>query len=80
MEPFHEDRSYAEGINVSISKSNSLEFLAHWHVDIEILYVCEGSIRVGIIMRVEYLQRENLRFVLVMIFTIMIVKAWKALL
>ncbi|MGH4050805.1 MAG: AraC family transcriptional regulator [Clostridium sp.] len=48
MEAFHENRSYREGINVSISKSNSLEFLAHWHVDIEIIYVCEGSIRVGI--------------------------------
>ncbi|MBZ9686017.1 AraC family transcriptional regulator [Clostridium estertheticum] len=48
MEAFHENRSYREGIHLSISKSNSLEFLAHWHVDIEIIYVCEGNLRVGI--------------------------------
>ena len=48
MEAFHENRFYRQGINVSISKINSLEFLAHWHVDIEIIYVCEGSLRVGI--------------------------------
>ena len=48
MDAFHENRSYKEGINVSINKSNSLEFLAHWHVDIEIIYVCAGSLRVGI--------------------------------
>ena len=48
MEAFHENRSYKEGINVSISKCKSIEFLAHWHVDIEMIYVCEGSLRVGI--------------------------------
>lgn len=48
MKAFHENRSYREGIHVSISKNNSLEFLAHWHVDIEIIYVCEGRLRVGI--------------------------------
>lgn len=48
MEAFHENRSYGDGINASISKINSLEFLAHWHVDVEIIYVCEGSLRIGI--------------------------------
>lgn len=48
MKAFHENRSYSEDIHVSINKINNLDFLAHWHVDVELIYVCEGSIRVGI--------------------------------
>ena len=48
MGVFHENRSYKDGINLSIGKINNLEYLAHWHMDVEIIYVCEGSIRVGI--------------------------------
>ena len=48
MKAFFENRSYSTEIPVSASFAENMDFVAHWHTDIEMLYVCEGSIGVGI--------------------------------
>lgn len=48
MRAFHENRIYGSGLPVQISKVRSIDFLAHWHHDLEFMYVSEGSLQVGI--------------------------------
>jgi AraC-like DNA-binding protein len=48
MKAFYENRTYDLEIPLSISRTRDLDFVAHWHRDIELVYVCEGSIGVGI--------------------------------
>lgn len=48
MRAFYENRLYETGIPVSAFFSNNIAFLAHWHTEIELIYVCSGSIRMGI--------------------------------
>lgn len=48
MKAFYESRTYSSEIPVSAGVSNDLDFMAHWHTDIEMIYVCEGRIGVGI--------------------------------
>ncbi|NGZ77240.1 AraC family transcriptional regulator [Saccharibacillus alkalitolerans] len=48
MRAFHEKRIYNSGLPVQISKVRSMNFLAHWHHDLEFVYVTEGSLQVGI--------------------------------
>ncbi len=48
MKAFYENRTYSSEIPVSASISNNLDFMAHWHTDIEMIYVCDGHIGVGI--------------------------------
>jgi AraC-like DNA-binding protein len=44
MLPWHEKRSYDPGLPLQASSIRDLEFLAHWHSDIELLYVRSGSV------------------------------------
>lgn len=44
MHPLHERRSYESGLPLYATRVRDLEFLAHWHPDVELLYVCAGSI------------------------------------
>jgi AraC-like DNA-binding protein len=48
MKAFHENRTYQSTFPFTVIVINDIEFLAHWHNDIEIVYVFEGSIRMGI--------------------------------
>jgi AraC-type DNA-binding domain-containing proteins len=48
MNPFHETRSYGSGLALQAFPARDLSFLAHWHNDIELLFVSSGSIIVGI--------------------------------
>jgi AraC-like DNA-binding protein len=44
MHPMHEKRSYGEGPPLDAFLAKDLAFLAHWHTDVELLYVVSGSI------------------------------------
>ncbi len=44
MQPMHEKRSYGAGPPLYATRVRDLEFLAHWHSDVELLYVESGSI------------------------------------
>lgn len=48
MHAFFETRSYETDIPVSAFYQYNNNFRAHWHVDVEMIYVCEGSIRICI--------------------------------
>ncbi len=48
MHAIHEDRSYAGGLPVVAYESRNMKFPAHWHADVELLCVCDGSLLVGI--------------------------------
>lgn len=48
MNTFLETRGYGSDFPVSAFYSNDVNFLAHWHIDVEMVLVCEGSIRIGV--------------------------------
>jgi len=48
MQAFHEHRPYNPDFPISISKSYNLTFMPHWHRDVELVYVCRGSLKMGI--------------------------------
>jgi AraC-like DNA-binding protein len=48
MRAIHESRSYAGNLPAVVIESKNMTFYAHWHEDVELLCVCEGSLRVGI--------------------------------
>ncbi|GGO04694.1 AraC family transcriptional regulator [Saccharibacillus kuerlensis] len=48
MRAFHENRIYGSGLPLQISRVRNMNFLAHWHHDLEFVYISEGSLQVGI--------------------------------
>lgn len=48
MRAFHENRTYHSNFPFTVIVSDDIDFLAHWHNDLELVYVFEGSIRMGI--------------------------------
>lgn len=62
MRAFHETRSYNKGWPVQIGTVHNMSFLAHWHHDLEFIYVRQGSLRVGINSEVQMLQAGEFAF------------------
>lgn len=48
MKAYHEKRYYGSELPISVMQLHNFSFLAHWHNDVEIIYVKQGEIRVGI--------------------------------
>lgn len=48
MEYFHENRVYSEDLPLSIQSHREFNFYAHWHTDIEVVLVRDGSITMGV--------------------------------
>ncbi len=48
MHAFLETRTYENDFPLSCFVLKDNNFLAHWHIDVEIVYVCEGSILVSV--------------------------------
>jgi AraC-like DNA-binding protein len=59
MPPLHEKRSYGPGLALMAALSKDLQFLAHWHDDIEMLHVESGSIIVGVNQEKERLGKGD---------------------
>ncbi len=62
MRAFHETRSYNKGWPVQIDVVHNMSFLAHWHHDLEFIYVRQGTLRVGINSEVQTLQAGEFAF------------------
>ncbi|MFD1885330.1 cupin domain-containing protein [Paenibacillus wenxiniae] len=62
MRAFHETRSYNKGWPVQIGTVHNMSFLAHWHHDLEFIYVRQGTLRVGINSEVRTLQAGEFAF------------------
>lgn len=48
MHAIYEDRSYSSNLPVVAIESKNMNFYAHWHEDVELICVCEGTLLVGI--------------------------------
>jgi hypothetical protein len=48
MRAYFENRVHNSNNLVDAHYAKDFNFLAHWHIDIELVYVCEGQIRIGI--------------------------------
>ena len=48
MRAFFENRVHNSNNPVETNYAKDFNFLAHWHIDMELVYVCEGQIRIGI--------------------------------
>ncbi|MCX7711486.1 MAG: AraC family transcriptional regulator [Clostridia bacterium] len=48
MKAFFENKTYEDGVRINVWQGSDLSFLAHWHREIELVYVCEGEIRMGV--------------------------------
>ena len=48
LNAFLETRTYGSDIPVNAFYATNNDFLAHWHIDVEMVLVCEGSIRIGV--------------------------------
>lgn len=57
MRAFHENKLYRSALPFRASLHHNISFLAHWHTDLEIVYVCEGSIRMGVNSEVRILKK-----------------------
>lgn len=60
MKAFHEQREYHSGLPFSAWTPKDITFLAHWHHDLEFIYICEGEVRVGINSEMRLLRRGDL--------------------
>jgi AraC-like DNA-binding protein len=58
MSTYFENRVSSNIIDSEIL--NDMNFSAHWHTDIELMYVCEGSIRIGINEESQLLKQGDL--------------------
>lgn len=60
MKAFYESRNYNADLPVSAFRVRNMDFVAHWHDDIEMLYVCEGQIGVGLNSDYRILQKGEI--------------------
>lgn len=60
MKAFYESRTYNSEIPISAFLAENLDFVAHWHTDIEMIYVCEGRIGMGINSEYRVLQKSEI--------------------
>lgn len=45
---FHETKIYGQHIPIQAFKEKDFSFMAHWHLDVELIYVLSGTIQIGI--------------------------------
>lgn len=60
MRAFYENRIYKNKLPVYVNTNSGFSFLAHWHTDVEMLFVMEGQIRLGINQEVKVLSKGDL--------------------
>lgn len=48
MHAYLETRTYIDGFPLMAMCFDDNNYLAHWHIDVEMVYVCEGSIRISV--------------------------------
>ncbi|MCL6458764.1 MAG: AraC family transcriptional regulator [Gorillibacterium sp.] len=60
MKAFHESRLYHSTFPFSAAISDSINFLAHWHSDLEFLYVYDGTLRMGVNSEARILHKGDI--------------------
>lgn len=59
MKAYYEKRTYANPIPLSVNIGNGFDFLAHWHNDIEFVYVLDGDLKMGVNTECRVLQKGD---------------------
>lgn len=59
MMVFHEQRKYRKNLPVSVFISKEMNFLAHWHTEVEFIYILEGTQRIGVNQQVHTLEKGD---------------------
>lgn len=59
MLAFHEQRTYKDKLPIEVFISGELNFLAHWHTEVELIYILEGSHSVGINNQTQTLEKGD---------------------
>lgn len=59
MKAYQEYRKYNNDIPIHVNFGSSMDFLAHWHTDIELIYMLKGSHTIGINQEVYTLEPED---------------------
>jgi AraC-like DNA-binding protein len=57
---YHENRKYEHGFPVHATVFNNINFLAHWHSEVEVVLVCEGKLGVGINSEYHVLEKGDI--------------------
>lgn len=60
MKAFFENRTYEDGFRVDVWHGRDMHFLAHWHRELELVFVCEGEIRIGINHEIKIMKKGDL--------------------
>lgn len=60
MKAFHENRMYGASLPIQVGPIRDISFLAHWHNDIELMYVREGMIRMGVNSETRILRQGDI--------------------
>lgn len=48
MKAFHEQRAYPGSLRLRASRVRNMDFLAHWHDEVELMFITSGQQRMGI--------------------------------
>lgn len=57
---FHEIKTYSQNIPLISFKARNFSFMAHWHLDVELVYVLHGEIQIGINSEIRILSKGDL--------------------
>lgn len=60
MKAFHEHRMYRSPLPFQAFSSTNIHFLAHWHNDVELVFVRDGQIRMGVNSEARTLRQGDL--------------------
>jgi AraC-like DNA-binding protein len=59
MRAYQEYKKYNNNLPITAFTDKNLTFLAHWHTDVELIFVTKGAIRIGINNNVSLLQQDS---------------------
>jgi AraC-like DNA-binding protein len=62
MRAFHENRQYRTNLRFQSFVTRNIHFFAHWHQEVELVYVKEGAIWMGINREVRRLEQGDFAF------------------
>ncbi|MCM8709944.1 AraC family transcriptional regulator [Clostridium sp. SYSU_GA19001] len=57
---YHENRKYEHGFPVHATVFHNINFLAHWHSEVEVVLICEGNLGVGINSEYRILEKGDI--------------------
>lgn len=63
MKPFYESRTFSDKFPIFAFYNDNFNFLAHWHGEVELIYVCKGRIKIGLNNATRILNKGDLAII-----------------